>query len=107
MKTLTEKFYYLVDNHFISSALIISALLSYTLIIVIIRIDSIGEIAKIEQLRNDANFINSQNSEDVIGQITQTNQRIVSMKTYNEYLIFDLVIPDSWNQVKIIEIPQN
>ena len=107
MKTLTEKFYYLVDNHFISSVLIIFILSSYVVATIIIRIDSIGEIAKIEQLRNDADFINSQNSEDVIGQITQTNQRIVSIKKYNEYLIFDLIIPDSWNQVKIIEIPQN
>lgn len=107
MKKLTEKFYYLVDNHFISSALIISILSSYVVATIIIRIDSIGEIAKIEQLRNDANFVSPQNSEDVIGQITQTNQRIVSMKKYNEYLIFDLIIPDFWNQVKIIEIPQN
>ena len=107
MKILIEKFDDLIDNHLVKTILTFFVLLFYVLMVIIVRIDSIGEIAKIEQLRNDANFVNSQNSEDVIGQIIQINQRIVSMKKYNEYLIFDLVVSDSWNQVKIIEIPQN
>jgi len=65
-----------------------------------------GNIMKIEQLREDVKKVNPAEAEDVIGQITEWNQKIKSTKYYNSIPIIELYIPDYWEDVKLIEIPK-
>lgn len=62
-----------------------------------------AEQAQIEQLRKDYHKINY-DSEDVLGQVTETNQTIVDYQTYNKMFFIKYTVPDSWDKVKLIEI---
>ena len=47
------------------------------------RMELIGTEARIEQLRSDAAQVNIAESEDIMGQVAEANQRIRSMQAYN------------------------
>jgi hypothetical protein len=64
-----------------------------------------GEVARIEQLRIDVKKAGKARSEDVIGQATEWNQKIRSEQAYNKIWWADLITPDEYENVKIIEIP--
>lgn len=64
-------------------------------------------VSKIEQLRKDVERVDSKNAEDVYGQATAMNQAIVEYKTKNKMFLFDQFIPDGWDSVKVIDIPEN
>mgnify|MGYP001617536051 CR=1 FL=1 len=107
MKILNNYKYILEDIIFgskiLGSVIVIFCLLTS----IIMRLGSISDYVSIEQLRSDSKLVNLQNSEDVIGQITQYNQRIVKFQKYNKIWLFDLLIPDKWDEIKTIEIPKN
>lgn len=63
-------------------------------------------IAKIEQLRKDTQRVNQKNAEDVYGQATMMNQKIVEYQAQNKLFWYDQMIPDNWDNVKLIEIPE-
>lgn len=65
-----------------------------------------GRLAKIEQLRIDASHTKIGNNEDVIGQVTQWNQTIRSKQAYNKKWWAAITIPNEWDDVKLIEIPE-
>lgn len=65
-----------------------------------------GDIAKIEQLRSDAQKVHTGNNEDVVGQVTQWNQEIRNNQWYNSRWWAALLIPNEWDAVKPIEIPK-
>jgi len=62
------------------------------------------EEARIEQLREDAAQID-QNSEDVVGQITQVNQEIKKKQALNDIFFLSLQVPNEWDDVELIELP--
>lgn len=64
-----------------------------------------GEIAKIEQLRKDMGRVASGENEDVIGQVTQWNQEIMSAKRYRMVWWGRICTPEEWESVNVIEIP--
>jgi hypothetical protein len=63
-----------------------------------------ARVADIEQLRADIALVNVNESEDVMGQITETNRLIAQMKQYNQMWWSDLAIPDGWDSVPFIKI---
>jgi len=60
---------------------------------------------EIEQLRKDIQNVSVQESEDVIGQVTQWNQIVAKKKAWNDIPFLNLWIPDGWDKIKFIEIP--
>jgi hypothetical protein len=64
-----------------------------------------GELAKIEQLREDVGRVASGANEDVIGQVTQWNQEIKAAKRYRMVWWGRLCTPEEWESVNVIEIP--
>lgn len=64
-----------------------------------------AQVAAIEQLRRDSRCLNPATAEDVIGQITEVNQKIVAAQSYNRNL-FGFFVPDDWDNVERISIPQ-
>jgi len=64
------------------------------------------EIAQIESLRSDAGQVSADVAEDVIGQVAETNQRIVWNQVTNDYPIVGFFISDRWESVRRIEVPR-
>jgi hypothetical protein len=64
-----------------------------------------GQLAKIEQLREDVTRVASGANEDVIGQVTQWNQEIKSAQRYRMVWWGRLCTPEEWESVNVIEIP--
>jgi hypothetical protein len=65
-----------------------------------------GDMAQIERLRIDAAIIDPLQAEDVIGQVTQWNQTIVSNQNYDRMPVIGWFVPDEWSRVEIIEVPK-
>ena len=65
-----------------------------------------GYIAAIEQLRIDAGKVDVRSNEDVLGQVTDWNQQIVSWQRYNKLWWAAWAVPDAWDDVELIEIPE-
>lgn len=65
-----------------------------------------GDRAQIEQLRADSAHVDPAQAEDVIGQVTQWNQKIVSMQAYDDMFLIGIVIPDGWQDIEPIPVPR-
>ncbi len=65
-----------------------------------------GGLAQIEQLRQDAAQVDPAQAEDVIGQVTEANQRISSTQSYNRQWWAGWAIPEEWAEVDLIEVPR-
>jgi hypothetical protein len=65
-----------------------------------------GQFAEIEQLRRDAAVVDPAQAEDVIGQVTEWNRVIASNQAYNDVFLISIFIPDEWDTVELIEVPQ-
>lgn len=65
-----------------------------------------GKVTSIEQLREDIKNVSVNESEDVMGQVTEYNQYIKKSQYYNSIPIVELYIPDFWDEVKLIKIPK-
>jgi len=65
-----------------------------------------AQAARIEQLRHDAAHVDPLQAEDVIGQVTETNQSIVSSQQWNRVWLVGLVIPDGWDAIELIPVPR-
>ena len=61
--------------------------------------------AEIEQLRGDLQKVSVQESEDVIGQVTQWNQIIARKRMYNDILLVCMFVPNGWDRIEPLEIP--
>lgn len=81
-------------------------LLIAVLVAVVNRAKVPGELAQIEQLRQDVQRVDANKAEDVVGQVTQWNQRIASSKAYNQLWYSSWAVPDAWDTVEPIEIPR-
>lgn len=66
-----------------------------------------AEVAQIEQLRQDAAQVSAATAEDVIGQVTATNQNIVSYQAYNSMWWSGWLVPDGWDQIRRIPVPRD
>lgn len=64
-----------------------------------------GELAKIDQLREDVCRVGAGANEDVIGQVTQWNQDIKSAQRYRMVWWGRIFTPEEWESVDVIEIP--
>lgn len=62
--------------------------------------------ARIEQLRQDVRRVDVAESEDVIGQVTEANQRIAANRRWNRVPIVNWVIPDGWDTLAPITLPE-
>jgi hypothetical protein len=65
-----------------------------------------SQVAEIEQLRLDSANVDPAQAEDVIGQVTSWNQYIRSMQINNTLWWAGWTIPDEWNNIELIEVPQ-
>jgi hypothetical protein len=65
-----------------------------------------GEMAKIEQLRDDLSVTASTSNEDAIGQATQWNQTIKSNQRYRSLWWGRIVVANEWESVSVIDIPE-
>jgi len=63
-----------------------------------------GAVAKIEQLRADVWAVDLLASEDVLGQVTEWNQTILSNQRYNRIWWAGWMIPDEWEAVQPISV---
>lgn len=68
------------------------------------KIEVNGDISMIEQLRNDVKKSGCVNNEDIIGQVTDWNQRIAQYRRYNKMFLISWIIPDEWDCVDFIEV---
>jgi hypothetical protein len=65
-----------------------------------------SQLAQIEQLRKDSSNVDPAQAEDVIGQVTQWNQRIASNQAFNKTWWAGWAIPDAWDDIEPISVPQ-
>ena len=65
-----------------------------------------GQIAQIDRLRVDAAQVESTVADHVAGQVIECNCFIKSRQRYNQMWWSDWVIPDGWNDVALIALPQ-
>jgi uncharacterized membrane protein SpoIIM required for sporulation len=72
----------------------------------VMRVTIATDIAKIEQLRTDSADVDPAQAEDVIGQVTQVNQRIAEMRTWDGMFVLGLFIPDEWSSIEPIPVPR-
>lgn len=70
------------------------------------RVYCVSSVPEIEQLRKDLGKVTAQRSEDAVGQATQWNQVIARKKRWNRVPFLSLWIPDGWDAVKEIQIPE-
>lgn len=63
-------------------------------------------VVKIEQLRQDVHKIDGKMAEDVIGQVTAWNMGIRAMQEQNRIPFFCWYIPNGWDDLEVIDIPQ-
>lgn len=69
------------------------------------KVQAPAEVARIEQLRKDvASLKVSANAEDVIGQVTETNQTLARAKAFNARWYTDLWVPDEIAETAFIEL---
>ena len=64
-----------------------------------------GEVAAIEQLRQDSQNTPLAAAEAVFGQVTEANQKIVTYQRYNQVVAIDWLVPDGWDTVEFIDLP--
>ena len=69
-------------------------------------VEILAEQAQIEQLRRDSAKVKAEVSEDVVGQVIATNQRIVKMQKYNNIFFVGWFVPNGWSQVEPIAVPE-
>lgn len=65
-----------------------------------------AQSAEIEQLRSDVSKVAASDSEDVVGQVTEWNQYIKSKQTLNNIWYAGWTIPDEWENIQLIPIPE-
>lgn len=65
-----------------------------------------GERAEIESVRRDIASARAGSDEDVVGQAVELNRRIASAKEYNARWWADIFIPDGWDAIEPIAIPE-
>lgn len=65
-----------------------------------------SDMAEIEQLRADVEGISESQSEDAIGLAIKKNVEIASTQRQNKMWSIGWMIPDGWDDVKMIEIPK-
>lgn len=64
--------------------------------------------AQISQLRQDLRKLEGQQiSEDVIGQATEWNQTIAEQQRWNQIPVFQWYIPNGWDDIEPLPIPEN
>jgi membrane protein implicated in regulation of membrane protease activity len=59
----------------------------------------------IEQLRKDSKDV-TKDDEDVVGQITKTNMDIARHQSLNQIFIYQLLIPNGWDEIEMIKMPE-
>ena len=60
--------------------------------------------AKIEQLRADVQRVGDSLSEDVMGQVTEWNQTILSNQRWNTVPVIGWIVPDGWDDIQPIGV---
>lgn len=70
----------------------------------IVHIEFPGEQVRIEQLRSDITRVSGNLGEDVMGQVTEVNQKIAAKKRYNSISFLCLFIPNGWDGIDMIEV---
>ena len=77
----------------------------YGLFILLFRLSLPGQMAAIEQLRQDSKQIQPNQSHEVISQITKWNQTIAAYRRYRSIWWLKPIFPKDWERVDFIEIP--
>jgi len=85
---------------------LICTLMTFGIIIFGQQLDFPGRKVEIEQLRENAAQIDLRESEDVMGQVVETNQKIRSAQEYNNHWWSCLFIPNGWDEIELIPIPE-
>lgn len=64
-----------------------------------------GDMARIERIRIESKYISEQCSEDLVGELIMANVYICQQRKYNKIWWAAIVIPNGWDYVDYIEIP--
>ena len=67
-------------------------------------VDFVSSQVEIEQLRSDVTKVAVASSEDVVGQVTAWNQKIVAKQRWNRVPVACLFIPNGWDRISVIEV---
>jgi len=70
------------------------------------QVNYVSASAEIEQLRRDVQRVGVAESEDVIGQVTEVNRAIASMRRWNRVPVVQIVVPNGWDRIGLIELPE-
>uniref|UniRef100_A0A6M3LIV3 Uncharacterized protein n=1 Tax=viral metagenome TaxID=1070528 RepID=A0A6M3LIV3_9ZZZZ len=89
----------------VSSILVGVLLFAYSTGMVANKLSVPAEMAKIEQLRQDIQKPNHGDLESLINTAVKINMEIKEAQYYNTQWWSYLVIPNEWDSVKLIEIP--
>ncbi|MEM7794442.1 MAG: hypothetical protein AAF579_08310 [Cyanobacteria bacterium P01_C01_bin.118] len=77
----------------------------YGLFMLLFRVSLPGQMAAIEQLRQDSQNVEANQSHEVISQITKWNQTIAAYKKYRTIWWLKPIFPKDWDYVELIKIP--
>jgi hypothetical protein len=71
------------------------------------QINFTGEQAAIEQLRSDLSKVDptSPAASSILGKVAEKNQEIATYHINNKRFFISWFVPDSWDSVRLIEIP--
>ena len=73
---------------------------------VINRISFPGQQVEIEQVRYAMERVKPNSSEDIYGQAVAMNRMIASNQRYNDMTIIGIIIPNGWDSIELIDIPE-
>lgn len=100
----------MMRNYVRNSVAIVVGIVLLCVPLIIIRasfeISLIGDMPAIEQLRADMTKITGTALEDAIGQATIWNQKIQTLRAYDDCFWAAPFIPDDWSRVALLPMPK-
>lgn len=84
--------------------IMILIIIIYAIGISVMQFRTLGDIAEIESVRMAVKNVNDAEAEDILGQALEINRRISRLRRYNGILWLDLLIPDEWMEIALIDI---
>jgi len=96
----------LFDNIFVIVTVVV-AVVSFGFVLPIIHLTAIGEVEKIEALRDMINELGvDARTEDILGKVVDVNMMLFSAKRYNKIPFIQFFVPDRIANLDSIKIPQ-
>ena len=96
----------LFDNIFVIITVVVVSFV-FGLLLPTIHVSAIGEVEKIEALREMVNELGvDARTEDILGKVSDVNMTLRSAKRYNKIPLIQFFVPDRIANLDLIEIPK-